>query len=245
MKQLNLIENVPDIYVNESRDFQLLLRLYQCIISGLRYNIDTVQYLTDTRIIRNSMLPLLQTKLGFYPSHQWNDEGLRLVLQAFPTILKNKGSLLAIKQLLNVYLKILGIKSSYIITYVNESTTVADRVIKDHTLSIGLEAGSINQELLSDLLKYILPTGILFDIYYFKSFEMQYTELLNNSEAVVLAAVETTTASVLRSSLAEYNSNVTHGVVYPDDSSQTVIDTENRLMGAVGTTELAGSEDEE
>ena len=39
---LRLTENVPDIYVKESRDFQLLCRLYDMTHQDIRYHIDTM-----------------------------------------------------------------------------------------------------------------------------------------------------------------------------------------------------------
>ena len=57
--------NVPQNYIEESRDFQLLSRLYDLTYNGLRYNIDSMINLNDPMKINEQFLPLLGTKVGF------------------------------------------------------------------------------------------------------------------------------------------------------------------------------------
>ena len=104
--------NTPRVYYNESRDFQVLGRLYDCVINGVKYDIDSMSYLTDSRKIRARVLQLLQTKLGFLTKKEYNDHDIRYVLRAFPVMLKNKGTILAVQQAVNVFLKLNKIKSA-------------------------------------------------------------------------------------------------------------------------------------
>ena len=39
---------VPYVYPNESRDFQLLLRLYDYLINGVKHDIDQIKNVVDT-----------------------------------------------------------------------------------------------------------------------------------------------------------------------------------------------------
>ena len=41
-------DNVPEIYVNESRDFQLLCRLKDVMINGVKYAIDSINHTSNT-----------------------------------------------------------------------------------------------------------------------------------------------------------------------------------------------------
>ena len=80
MKLLRLQGEVPDPYVEQSRDFQLLVRLYDCVINSTKFDVDSIKKITDTSKIRTNLLSLLQTKLGFFSNAEIDDTSLRLIL---------------------------------------------------------------------------------------------------------------------------------------------------------------------
>ena len=59
-------DNVPEVYVNYSRDFQLFCHLYDIILTGVRYSIDSMEYLTDSKSYNVEVSELLQRKLGIF-----------------------------------------------------------------------------------------------------------------------------------------------------------------------------------
>ena len=63
------------------------------MVNGVKFDIDTIEYLTDTARCKSSVLALLQSKLGFFTRRTYEDDKLRYVLQSFPVMVKNKGSL--------------------------------------------------------------------------------------------------------------------------------------------------------
>ena len=83
-------EMVPDYYIEKSRDFQVLCRMYDFAMNGLKYNIDSMQSLTDTRNIKDTVLPLLGDKFGIYDKEAYAN---RQMLEALPIAIKYKGSL--------------------------------------------------------------------------------------------------------------------------------------------------------
>ena len=101
---IRMQNNVPETYINQSRDFQLLCRMYDVVMNGVKFNIDNVGTITDDKYIQSKLLGLLQTKVGYFESAV-TDDNLRYLLTSFPYIMKNKGSLKSIEQLINVYLK--------------------------------------------------------------------------------------------------------------------------------------------
>ena len=101
---------VPEVYVNESRDFALLVRAYDCIFQGVKFDIDSMKYVTDTQRCNDRVLQLLQTKVGFFSEAKINNEDMRYILRAFPYIIRNKGSYSAIIQAVYVFLKISNIR---------------------------------------------------------------------------------------------------------------------------------------
>ena len=159
MAIIRLQENVPEIYVNQSRDFQLLCRLYDCIINGVKYDIDSLIYTLDTSSCSNNLLQLLQNKLGFFTDADITDEQLRYVVQAFPYLVKNKGSRKAIVSAVNMFLKLNHMKTG---AYIDINNDTADY---HYTVKIGIESSIKDTTILTEVFKYILPPG--YEIYYY------------------------------------------------------------------------------
>lgn len=247
MAKFRLTNNVPDVYVNQSRDFQLLLRLYDSIFSGIKFDIDSCNGIINTSKSRNSILPLLATKLGFFTDLEINDQKLRILLGGFSSIVRNKGSLLAIKQTLNLYLKAEHIKCNIIITSNNVTTTIGDVTVLDHTISIGSDKTLKNPQILQEIFKYILPIGFRVRFYSFKSLDTETIALESNDDVTILYKVSTVPMSSLRHSDNDYAENVTEGEHIPStaDDEQLVIAAENEMLGSVGIVELASSSDVE
>lgn len=153
---------VPDVYVNESRDFQLIARAYDCILNGVKFDIDSMERITDTQSCSNLILQLLQSKLGFFTNIDITDEDLRYVLDAFPTLIRWKGTIKAIKEAVNVFLKINHMKTGCFIQIINKAT-VPDE--SDYTIKIGIESDVRDTSILTEIFKYILPPG--YELYYF------------------------------------------------------------------------------
>lgn len=240
MKQFRLEKNVPDVYVTESRDFQLLLRLYTCILDGLIYEVDTTQSVTDTRHIKDTILPLLQTKLGFFSDLEIDSKSLRLILESIPLIIKYKGSLLGIKYVMNLYMKIMNVRGSILIS----SSDYITGTTLDHSIQIGSDVTFTNIPLLNSLLELVLPTGFSQQYYYFSSLDNAITYLENTDGITFLGKMIAAADSKLRNSYNEYtliDPDVEMNV--PSDESQNILTVKNRLFGSVGISELTGSTD--
>ena len=67
--------NVPEIYVNGSRDFQLLCRLKDAMFGGVKYNIDSLKHTSNTMEMNNILLPKeiqyeeIKTEHGIFTSN--------------------------------------------------------------------------------------------------------------------------------------------------------------------------------
>ena len=72
-----LENNVPPVYVDDSRDFQFFLRAYNVIFNMVKQDINTLQYITNTKECETRILPLLKTKLGFFTNYDMDNEMLR------------------------------------------------------------------------------------------------------------------------------------------------------------------------
>ena len=144
-----LQENVPEIYVKASRDFQTFCRIYDVINNTIRFNAKSLDNGLNPLQASDRILQLLTTRVGFFPSHEYNTLALRAVISAFPFIVKYKGSKIGIEMALNVVLKL-------------ENNYAPSFVVIDKTNSmIGIYTKNKikGEDLLRDVLSYIIPIG--------------------------------------------------------------------------------------
>ena len=147
---------VPEGYISTSRDFQLFCRLYDCLLNGAKNDLDSIVNSLNTYTIPSELLTLLSTKLGFFVENTLTSENLRILLTAFPTILKYKGSRQGITYAINVFSKIKNV--SYPISVIINNV--------DYKIIIVSEKQVTDIQLLLDLLQHILPTGYTYEYQY-------------------------------------------------------------------------------
>jgi hypothetical protein len=142
----------PDIYYNESRDFQFIGRLFDVVLNSVKTETDLLYNIPLNDDSNEKLLELMALTLGFKPKHQYNTKQLRAICKVFPEILKNKGSIKAVTIACNAIFNAAGEEQA--LDYDFKSLT-------DHTelnLYIPQNFGNIN--LINDLLYYILPAGM-------------------------------------------------------------------------------------
>ena len=98
-------DNLPEVYINESRDFQLLARLSDVLFSGIKYDIDSMVNVLDATLAKDRMLQLMCTKIGFFPRVDIDSQVLKYIIASFPFIIKNKGNIIGIQAAVNAILK--------------------------------------------------------------------------------------------------------------------------------------------
>jgi hypothetical protein len=142
----------PEVYYKESRDFQLLGRLFDLILNAVKTDTDLLYTLPLSTNSDEKLLELLALTLGFKPKHQYNARNLKAVCSVFSEILRNKGSINAIKIACEALFNSMDISQQ--LEY--DFTKGKDRT--ELNLYIAQEFGDIT--LLNDLLSYILPAGM-------------------------------------------------------------------------------------
>lgn len=145
-------KNVPDVYVNESRDFQLFCRLYDLVFQASRFSIDSLEQASDTMSCNDNLLSLLATKVGFFTDLNLTSKADRKILSAFPHIIKYKGSMYGVELVTNLFEQIMNTKV----------TPIHDTYDRNH-VTIVFDDYTPNVDLLYSLLEYIRPTGLLID----------------------------------------------------------------------------------
>lgn len=146
-----LQENVPEIYVNKSRDFQLFCRLYDACFNNVKFSTDSLARSTSTYDCDARLLELLKTKLGLFTAIELDEHELRCLLSAFPTIMRYKGSRRGVE-----FIKILFMKMYPEITSASVEIDNINYVVK-----FFFSTAPRNDRLLFELCKYVLPTGYI------------------------------------------------------------------------------------
>ena len=152
-----LQDNTPEAYTNESRDFQLFLRLYDCVNNGTKFYIDSILDSVDTKTISSSLLGLLRTKLGFFNETEFTERELRYILRGFPYLIKDKGSKRAIDDAVYIFMNAKGMSVPHKIDIDNGL----------HVIHIDIESALEDTKMLDVMLSFVIPTGYTYDINFY------------------------------------------------------------------------------
>lgn len=167
MPLLRYDEMVPEVYVNQSRDFQTLSRLFTLGLSSSKYYADKLHYQNSANYVDDSLLPLLQRKVGFYTNYNFRADELRSVINIFYSLVKNKGSLSSVEQAIRLFFQTQNLNTTAYIEVDNEN----------YVIKLGVDSSIRDITLLTEILKYIIPTGYLITVFFYEhqSFEMYVT----------------------------------------------------------------------
>lgn len=163
-------KNVPDVYVKQSRDFQLLGRLIDAIVNDSSFYIDGIRNTISAKTCPSNLLPLLATKIGFYSKYSFPEEQLRGILQAFPYLLKYKGSKRAIYQAIFLFLRLSGVDAGFQVDVRNEDN---DSNTEDYTITITFLYKPLKTKILDALFNYLLPPGYVVKYIFTTPFKME------------------------------------------------------------------------
>lgn len=157
-----LQDNVPNNYIDNSRDFQLFIRILDCLQNATKFDIDTMIYLFDPMRVNSKILDLLCSKVGFYPKRDIDVNTLRYIIAAFPYLIKYKGSIKGVEAAVATILNASN-------TYIRHSISIRNtEIIKDaknneqrvpvYSIEISI-MGAYDKIALNELLDYIVPIG--------------------------------------------------------------------------------------
>ena len=213
-------EDVPEIYVNESRDFQLLCRLKDAIQGAIKYNIDSLRHLNNTLEMNSTLLPLLKSKVGFFKEDTLSEDQLRYLLAGFPYLMKYKGSKKAIDSAVNLWFRVNRIGGTLVSCDIDNTT---------YEITINIDTTPQDTDLLDTLFKYLIPTGYIVK-YNFAS-KTEHTDRYSMYENLGGIVVNSNAAAQIR--LAESDITIESSVGLDDET-----DFKKRNVGSIGTTQI-------
>lgn len=233
MTPMQLKNLTPPIYSEESRDFQLLCNLYDSVVNGLIYDATTINQFLETDLCKNELLVHLACKLGFFTNKDINADELRYLLCGFPYVIKNKGSITAIKQALYLYIKTFGKSDELAVAYYPKETTLDDGTIVDaHTLVIIFYVfeNAPDVTILDEIFKYILPCGVSYRILFRNKLNALDTQVEDEQKANLIFVSDSINSMLRGSDNTVLDTHI--GAVASNDfiSSDSVIDSQ-RFVG--------------
>lgn len=160
MSQLLLKDLTPKYYTYQSRDFQVFERLFDLALNNSRLYIDSMEFVPFSKGINKRLLELVARTLGFYGEHKYTSEDLYSIMSAYKYLIRNKGTLKAIKYACYALLNSQNIKGDVDVNVTNYDEEETDR--KKGTkfeISVNIDYRVSDLILLVDLFEYIKPAG--------------------------------------------------------------------------------------
>ena len=231
MSYIRIEENVPEIYVNESRDFQLLCRLFNLIVNDLLYSSSTMRSVSDTENSPSELLDLLCGRVGFHPLTHIPGKELRAILKCFPHLIKYKGSKICIAEAVIMFLKIKHQRGGVVVHIINKEQAENNTTQNTYKIIISTEHNLGDVTILNELWRYLIPTG----------YDVEYARL---------SKVELTNFNALYHNTVTYadmtkTTNETTGSVRSNADPYTTNTIENRTIGGADTFVIYSPGDEE
>lgn len=214
---IQLQKYTPDVYYNHSRDFQFIGRLYDIVLNSVKTNVDLLYNLNNSDNFNNKLIDLLTMTLGFRSKHNYSTKQLVALCSIFPTILKNKGNIQAVKLAGQTLLNAEGITEPF------------DCELVGYTLYLFIPKKLSDLNLFRDLLDYILPAGITCEMSRgIKYSENVSTEVgINNN--VIIKVQESSASSVLYDDYA-YAGDMTKSTLYNEGDSLSESDDSDEII---------------
>ena len=153
---MDVVKLTPSIYSEQSRDYQLIARLYTALYNMNRMYVDGIDVWEKNS--PDNVLPLKASTLNFRPRHTWDKDSLQAVISCFKYLTRYKGTSKAIQLILNILLRVNNISGEYSSLFTFENNLL--------TLSIPYQLSSIG--IVQDLLDYILPAGCAYRLRVYK-----------------------------------------------------------------------------
>ncbi len=152
---IRLQDLTPEIYYEQSRDFQFIGRLYDVILNYVKTNTDMIYSIPKADAAGSKMIDLLALTLGFSAKHEYNVKQLTAICSILPLILKNKGNIQSVLLIGQALLNSEGVTEAF-------GYNIDE--LNPYLLQIYIPPSLSDINLLKDLLVYVLPAGMTAEV---------------------------------------------------------------------------------
>lgn len=152
---IDVIRQTPAEYSKQSRDYQLIARLFTAL-----YNV-TKMYIDDMNVwetnIDNKLTTLRSKTLNFIPNHSWDLNDLDAVISYFKYIMRKKGTTTALIFSLNILMRIRKLQG-----VISEERGTLE--INGNHITVKVPQRLTSAGVVEDLFSYLLPAGMTYRI---------------------------------------------------------------------------------
>ena len=169
---INIKDMTPNVYMANSRDFQVLARTLEVLLNYVQMNIDNMEgnYRIDN--MNQGLINLFLLSLGFEGAHNYTNVDLEKVAKVFKWLMKRKGTKEAIYDIVYLLLRSQHLEEEFSITIhtiknnnVRTTTSMTPSELSDlYTIDLYLPRNLKDLVLLEDLFDYILPAGFTYTL---------------------------------------------------------------------------------
>ena len=147
--------SVPSVYYDSSRDFQLIGHLFDLVLNAIKTDADMVFNLPLSVNSADQLLDLMAFTFGLrLDKTKYTAQQLRAVCSVAPKMMRTKGSIAAVDTLCTALMRADAV-----------SGTFYREISPDHTtLTIYISQAAACKDILYELLPYIIPAGMIFNI---------------------------------------------------------------------------------
>lgn len=145
---IDVIAQTPIEYSRQSRDYQVLARLYTALYNFSKLYIDDMSVWDNN--IDNKLSTLRSKTLNFHPKHAWEDEALDAAVSCIKHWIRLKGTRKAIEEVLEILIRVNNLVGKPIVEIDYTSYTMLIKIPKQ-LASMGC---------VEDLLELIIPIGM-------------------------------------------------------------------------------------
>ena len=181
---IDIIKQTPEEYSLQSRDYQVLARLYTAVFNYSKMYIDNLS-IWDSNI-DNKLVTLRAKTLNFDIKHSWDLDELEAVTSCFKYLMRTKGTVTSIKYCINILLRVLGLSSQL----QNENITIDTDT---YNITIKADVTNLTSGIIEDLLAYLLPTGWNFRVIQYSSYSSgsdAFTEMKHSDDVIRTTSFE-------------------------------------------------------
>jgi len=154
---------VPEVYYNDSRDFQFIGRLFEIAFNEVKTGVDLLANNPFNKNIDTKLLDLVAKTIGFDTKHKYTTNDLKIVCSCFKELIRKKGSKEAIEILVRALLRSQNIKKDYIVEIFTDKDHISSAEVPEYfepfSAIIQVPYELKDMILIEDVLEYILPAG--------------------------------------------------------------------------------------
>lgn len=169
---IDVVKQTPLEYSKQSRDYQVLARLYTALYNINKMYIDNMQVWNND--IDNKLTTLRSRTLNFIPKHSWDLDDLDAAMSCFKYMMRRKGTIPAIEFCLTILMRIKKLSGK---VSEEDGTLIVNH--EENKLEVRIPQQLASVGVVEDLFDYLLPAGMTYRI-------IEYTEvgLSNNVTSI-------------------------------------------------------------